>query len=196
MGRAWLSPFSINLPGIIMKKIVLAACLAVSFTMPSAYAQSAAPVDPDRAAAVKEMLVAMHYRDSMQQTMDQVMKNMPAIMLQGATAAIKNNKTLTDAQKNDALAKATREVPPAAAAMAATFSDPALMDEIAAEFVPLYARHFTAAEIRQLAAFYKTPIGMKMIAVMPQIAGESMQISQKVMLPRISAAIEKVVKPQ
>jgi hypothetical protein len=179
-----------------MKKIVLAACVALSFAMPSVYAQSVAPVDADRAAAVKEMLVAMHYRDSMQQTMDQVLKSMPAIMLQQATASINKNKNLTDAQKSDALAKATREIPQAAAAMAATFSDPALMDEIAAEFVPLYARHFTAAEIRQLAAFYKTPIGMKMISVMPQVAGEMMQISQKVMLPRITAAIEKVVKPQ
>jgi hypothetical protein len=179
-----------------MKKIVLVACLALSFAMPSAYAQSAAPVDADSAAAVKELLVAMHFRDTMQQTSDQVMKQMPAIMLQGATAAINNNKALTEAQKSEAIAKATREIPQAATAMTTMFSDPALIDEMAAEFVPLYSRHFTAAEIRQLTAFYKTPVGIKMIAAMPQIAGESVQISQKVMMPRIGAAIEKVVKPQ
>jgi hypothetical protein len=183
----------------IMKKIVLAACFALSFAIPSAYAQSAqsaAPVDPDSAAAVKELLVAMHYRDTMQQTIDQMMENMPAMILQQVTASFNHDKAMTDAQKKDAIEKATGELPKATAAIAAVFNDPALMDEIAAEFVPLYARHFTAVEIRQLAAFYKTPVGMKMVAVMPQIAGETMQISQKVMMPRMSAAMQKITKPQ
>jgi hypothetical protein len=179
-----------------MKKIVLAACLALSFALPSVHAQNAAPVDPERAAAVKELLAAMNYRDTMRLTFEQVQKNLPAIMLQGATGAINANTSLTPAQKQEALAKAAHEIPQAAAAMATTLADPALMEEMAAAFVPLYARHFTAAEIRQLAAFYKTPVGVKMIAVMPQIAGESMQISQQVMMPRISAAIEKVIKAQ
>jgi hypothetical protein len=189
-----------------MKKIAVAAGFALSFAlafvMPSAdaqsaqSAQSAAPVDPDSAAAVKELLVAMHYRDSMQQTMDQVLKNMPAMILAQVTASVNQNKTMTDAQKKDAIGKATNEIPKSTAAIAAAFNDPALMDEFAAEFVPLYARHFTAAEIRQLAAFYMTPVGMKMVTVMPQIAVETMQLSQKVMMPRIKAAMENAVKPQ
>ncbi|MBC7452621.1 MAG: DUF2059 domain-containing protein [Massilia sp.] len=179
-----------------MKKFVLAACLALSFALPSAHAQSATPVDPDSAAAVKELLIAMNYRDTMRQTFEQVQKNLPAIMLQGASAAIKNNKALTEAQKNEAMAKASREIPQAAVAMGAIFNDPALMEELVAEFVPLYARHFTAVEIRQLAAFYKTPVGTKMMALTPQISGEAMQISQRIMSPRVSAAIEKVLKAQ
>jgi hypothetical protein len=196
MGRAWPSPFFIHSPSIKMKKIVLAACLALSFAVPSSYAQSAAPVDAATAAAVQDLLDAMHYRDTMQQTVTQMQKNMPAMMMQGAAAAIRNNKSMTDAQKNDAMAKANKEIPQAVAAMDATFKDPALMDELVAEFIPLYARHFTAAEIRDMAAYYRTPVGAKMIRLMPQIAGESMQISQKVLMPRLNAAIEKVVKPK
>jgi hypothetical protein len=179
-----------------MKKIVLAACLAFAFTLPSAYAQSAAPIDPDTAAAVKELIEVMHMRDSILQTMAQMQKNMPAMMLQGATAAIKNNPKTTDAQKEEAIAKAAKEIPQMAATMNATLSDPAMWDEMLVEFVPLYARHFTAAELREMAAFYRTPVGMKVIATMPQLAGESMQISQKVMLPRLNALMEKVVKHQ
>ena len=179
-----------------MKKFVLVACLALSFAQPSAHAQSAAPVDADSAAAVKGLLIAMNYRDTMRQTFEQVQKNLPTIMLQGVSAAIKNNFALNEAQKSEAMAKASREIPQAAVAMSAIFNDPALMEELVAEFVPLYARHFTVVEIRQLAAFYKTPVGTKMMALTPQISGEAMQISQKIMLPRVSAAIEKVLQAQ
>jgi hypothetical protein len=178
-----------------MKRIVLVACLALSFALPSSFAQSAAPVDPDSAAAVKELLVAMNYRESMRQTIAQVQSNLPSMMLQATENIIKNNQAMTQAQKQAALEKAKLDIPLAVGSLNSAFSDPALMDEIAAEMVPLYARHFSAAEIRQLAAFYRTPVGAKMVAAMPQIAGESLQISQKVILPRISAAVQKVVKP-
>jgi hypothetical protein len=178
-----------------MKKIVLFACLALSFALPSSFAQSAAAPDPDSAAAVKDLLVAMNYRESMRQTIAQVQSNLPSMMLQTTENVIRSNQTMTEAQKQEALEKAKRDIPLAVGSVKSAFSDPALMDEIAAEMVPLYARHFSAAEIRQLAAFYRTPVGAKMVAVMPQIAGESMQISQKVLLPRIHAAVQKVVKP-
>jgi hypothetical protein len=177
-----------------MKKIVLVACLAVSFAAPSAWAQSAPAVSAETTAAVKDLLDAMHYRDTMRQTIGQMQKNMPAIMLQGTAASINNNKTMTDAQKTEAMAKANRDIPKATAAVDAIFNDPGLMDDLVAEFIPLYARHFSTAELRQMAAFYRTPTGSKMIKLMPQIAGESMQVSQKVMGPRLNAAIEKVVK--
>jgi Skp family chaperone for outer membrane proteins len=182
----------------IMKKIALAACFALAFALPSAYAQSAdsaAPVDPDSAAAVKELLVAMHYRDSMQLMVAQMQKSLPAMHLQSATASINANKTLTEEQKTQAIAKAGREAEQSAAMLGATF-DEAMMDDLATEMVPLYARNFTAAELRQMAAFYKTPVGAKMMQVMPQLMGEMIQISQRVMMPRFKTAMEKATKPQ
>jgi hypothetical protein len=37
---------------------------------------------------------------------------------------------------------------------------------------PVYARHFTAAELDELTAFYRTPIGAKALREMPQVTGE------------------------
>jgi hypothetical protein len=45
--------------------------------------------------------------------------------------------------------------------------------------VPLYHRHFSHEEIRQLLAFYRTDIGRKAIAVMPLLVQESMQLGQQ-----------------
>lgn len=189
-----------------MKKIALALCTAFAFALPSAQAQTpasapapatapaAAAVDPAAAAAVKELLASMKYREMMQASFAQLQKNMPQIMQQGATAAINGNASLTPEQKKQAIEKAAREIPAAAAAFGNTFNDPKLMDELVAEIIPLYARHFTAAEIGQIAAFYKTPVGQKMLATMPAVMNESMQIGQRVMMPRIGAAIEKISK--
>jgi hypothetical protein len=38
--------------------------------------------------------------------------------------------------------------------------------------IPVYARHFTAEEMRAISAFYRTPAGMKAMAVMPRITTE------------------------
>ena len=175
-----------------MKKILAAFCSALVFALPSAHAQTAAPVDPAVAAAVKELLVSMNYREVMQASFAQLDKNMPTIMLQGATEAINANAKLTPDEKKAALAKAQKEIPAAAAAFGDLLRDPKLMDELFAEMTPLYGRYFTAADIGQMSVFYKTPVGKKMLSVMPQIMNESVQISQRIMMPRVRAAIEKV----
>jgi hypothetical protein len=40
--------------------------------------------------------------------------------------------------------------------------------------VPIYAKYFTLEDIEQLLAFYKTPVGEKIISCLPQIMQESM----------------------
>jgi hypothetical protein len=47
--------------------------------------------------------------------------------------------------------------------------------EALADAAPIYARHFTAEELRQLIAFYRTPVGAKALAVMPRASLELLQ---------------------
>jgi hypothetical protein len=42
----------------------------------------------------------------------------------------------------------------------------------------VYDRHLSSEELRQLIAFYRTPVGRKVIAEMPVIVQESMQAGQ------------------
>ena len=37
---------------------------------------------------------------------------------------------------------------------------------------PIYARHFTVAELKELTAFYRTPTGAKALREVPQVMGE------------------------
>ncbi|HWM94638.1 MAG TPA: DUF2059 domain-containing protein [Thermoanaerobaculia bacterium] len=45
--------------------------------------------------------------------------------------------------------------------------------------VPIYDKHFTQEEIRELIAFYETPIGRKLTVKLPVITQESMAAGQK-----------------
>ena len=60
----------------------------------------------------------------------------------------------------------------------ATFSKAAMADAPA-----VYARHFTAQELRALLAFYKSPVGAKALQTMPAVMAE---LGQE-MAPRIQA---------
>jgi hypothetical protein len=177
-----------------MKKFAAVLCSALVFALPSAGAQTAAPANPAAVAAVKELLISMNYRELMSKSFEQLQQNMPQIMLQGVTAAVNGNAKLSADEKKAAIEDATKQIPAMAQVFGETLRDPQMMEELFAEIAPLYGRHFTVAEIKQMAAFYKTPVGKKMLAVTPQIMAESMQISQKVVMPRVSAAIEKLTQ--
>jgi hypothetical protein len=48
----------------------------------------------------------------------------------------------------------------------------ASVTEIMKEAPPIYARHFTVDELKQLIAFYRTPVGVKALRELPQVMGE------------------------
>jgi len=45
--------------------------------------------------------------------------------------------------------------------------------------VPIYAAHFTLAQLQELVRFYESPLGKRLAEVQPLIAQESMQVGQR-----------------
>lgn len=70
-----------------------------------------------------------------------------------------------------------------------------LLDQI----IPIYDKYFTHDEIKQLLAFYESPIGKKTVEVLPKITTESMAVGQKwgeALAPEIQTRIFKVLKEE
>lgn len=155
-------------------------------------AAPAAPVDPAAAKAVRELFVLMKYQTVMGNAMKQMAQNLPVMMRNSLEAQINNNPDLSREDKQVAIVKAEAKLPAVAAAMQSFFNDPKLIEEIIDETVPLYARAFSVAEIGQLADFYRSPIGAKMLAVTPQLMGEGMQIGQRVVARRIGPLMQQL----
>ncbi|WP_199100685.1 DUF2059 domain-containing protein [Dyella sp. ASV21] len=52
-------------------------------------------------------------------------------------------------------------------------------DELIHRMIPIYQHHLSAEDIQGLIAFYRSPLGQKMITVMPQTMAEGMQVGRQ-----------------
>ncbi|MFQ6370892.1 DUF2059 domain-containing protein [Shewanella sp. YIC-542] len=62
-------------------------------------------------------------------------------------------------------------------------------DKMKQPLIEIYVKHYTDKEIADMAAFYASDSGRSMVAKMPQVMQESMQVSQSLMgslLPRMT----------
>lgn len=66
-----------------------------------------------------------------------------------------------------------------------------LIDE---DMVGIYDKHFTHEEIKELSAFYATPLGKKLLVKTPIISGETMQIMMKNHLPAFQTKVGEKLK--
>jgi hypothetical protein len=177
-----------------MKKFLASIATVAALAVAPAFAQTAPALDPATVAATKQMLDAMKVRELTAASFKQVVQVMPSQMRTMAAGAINNDPKLGPDQKKAALAKFEKSLPKLTAALDKMFSDPALVDEMIAEMVPLYARTYTLAEIEQLNSFYQSPLGQKMLANMPKLMAESMEISNRLMAPRIQKFMSETAR--
>jgi hypothetical protein len=134
------------------------ACLALGLLAAGAAgAQSQAP-SPEAMTAARELIVTMR-------TADNLKTIMPAIMSSLKPAIVQNRPQVE--RDYDAL------VPLLLQGMDARLNE--MIDQVAA----LYARTFTAEELREVVAFYRGPTGQKFVQRLPLVTQESMLIGQR-----------------
>lgn len=167
-----------------MKKFVLTLAAAACIAMP-AFAQTQPALDPAAVAATRDLLAATNMRATLVATMQQMEQSMPAQIRASAAQAITARPGMSPEQKKQALAKLDADLPALMSRMHGVLSDASLYDEMVNEMIPLYASVYTVDELRQLTAFYQSPLGRKMLASAPALAAKGMEIGQRVMLPRV-----------
>ena len=182
-----------------MKHILLSLTVAAmcAGAPPLAAAQTgavASAANPQADAAVKELLDAMDVRKMMTASFTEMEKALPEMMRAQMTAVINADPSADAAKKTASLAKMEQILPGASQAISRLFRDPALIDEMMAEIAPLYVKNYTAAELKELTAFYRTPLGRKMLALSPRLGAESMAIGQRVVAPRLNGLMQDVMQ--
>ena len=173
-----------------MKKLALTILTALAFAAPSAHAQTRA-IDPKTEAAVKDMLVAMNYRQTVIEMNQQMGEQLPQLILSSVTESINNAPNMTAEKREKALAEINAKLPEIVKAIREVMDDPKMIDELINAMPALYARHFTTAEIIELGKFYKTPVGAKTLKVLPQLTAESMQLGQQLVTPRVQEVLKR-----
>ena len=179
-----------------MKKMIATVLATLAFAAAPACAQAprAAPLDPATVAAARELFESMKYREMMTSMMTQMSRNAVSSMRPALEAAINGDNKLDAAAKQQALEKFERKMPEIDKLMGEFMSDPTLVDEMLEQSIPLYARTYTVDEIHQIAAFYRSPVGAKMLSTMPRVTAELMQNTQGMMAKRMGPMMQRMMK--
>jgi hypothetical protein len=116
------------------------------------------PPSPDTVAAARELVTTSRAADQLKTLLPLIMQQLKPAIVQG---------------RADVARDFDAAMPQLIEAMSAR------SDSFAEAIAVIYARHFSADELRQVTAFYRSPIGQRFLEKMPTIAQESMTMGQK-----------------
>jgi len=134
-----------------LRTMFVAACAALTLAAPAAAQQPRATVDPATTAAIRRLLDLTGAAKLAVQSMEAVMPAQRAA-----------NPQIPAAFWDAFLAHARRDMPQ-------------LVDSL----IPVYAAHYTRAELEELVRFYESPLGKRVAVVQPLITQESIAAGQR-----------------
>ena len=137
-----------------------------------------------RSALAEELLVAMDMPGSIEKSFAMMKQMLPAQME-------KMNQAAGSAKTSANLSEQTTK-------MMDMMAEALSWDKIKADYVALYAETFTAAELKDLIAFYKSPAGQAFTKKQPELTRRSVEMSQKLMMqimPKIQAMTKEMATP-
>ena len=160
------------------KQWMLLAAFVPTFAMaqalqsqaPAAAASAAAPVDPAKQAAIKELLEAIDAQKLVgaigNSAQMQAKQYVPEIL----SEALSENKTLTDKQKQAAVPTLQKNaVQKLVDSAGQVFTTDAFRNDAMQAQYDAYAKYYSTDEIKDLTKFYKSPTGRKFIQVQDQV---------------------------
>ncbi len=171
---------------------LLASESALAQASAAASAAAAAPVSAEAEKAARELLASMKFREMSTNSVRQMLQGLPMALMQSTGMQVGKNAKLNDEQKKAAMGKAEKDAAAAASKISdSVVNDNKLWNELEKETAQVFARHFQVDEMRQLATFYKSPIGIKALQTVPSAMGEASMVAQKALMPKINQQIEK-----
>jgi hypothetical protein len=139
------------------RRLTLTAALAVCLLFAALPARAQAP-SLEAMAAAHDLIVTMRAADYFKAIMPAIMQNMKPAIVQNRPEVERDYDAV---------------MPLLLEGMNARVNE--IIDQIAA----IYARNFTAEELREVTAFYRGPTGQKFVQKLPAITQESMVVGQR-----------------
>lgn len=157
---------------------------------PAAGVQAAAGnSDAKQREAIKELLNLLNFKDVMVASSRNMRDAFPGFVEQ----AVMNDKSLSQEQKNKALEALAEQLPKLQKSFEDTMADPKVIQGMEDLVYRVYMKHYTTEDINALIAFYKSPVGVKSIRLMPVVVTETMQGTMEIMMPAAQQQVEKML---
>ena len=143
-----------------MRQAIVAAFAAVFFTISPLQAQTQPTLPPpaENLAAARELVQVMRATDQFKALLPTIMQALKPAFVQGRPEMEKDFDAILPAI-NDVAARR--------------------VNELAEALAVIYASNFSVAEIHDIAAFYRSPTGQKLLVQQPVIAHESVVAGQR-----------------
>jgi len=159
-----------------MKNLKL-LCVVLLFSSWTLAQQTPATAERPTREEVVVLLDTMHVR----QTMAQMLDGMKAQMKKSAETGFKYK-----------LPNATPEqLAKVSSLFEDSFSDISV-DELVDVIVPIYQQHVSKSDVEQIVAFYRSPVGQRLLAEQPAMMQESMAKSSELMQTKLPAIMKRM----
>jgi hypothetical protein len=150
-------------------------------------------ISPEKQAAIKEIVRLMDSNNQIEQLLQVFSAQMDSTREQTVRAILDERIDISPAEKRQLEASLLESSKAASKKLqerlSAKIDYRAIMDEM---MIVVYDKFFTLEEIKDLLVFYNSPTGQKMIKIMPELAAESMQVTQNKLLPKMINALKEI----
>jgi len=175
----------------MLKKIALTLTIAIFACAAQVFAQTEIPAE--KRAAIRELITLVNADNKTEDMMNMFLAQMDSMRDAIIKTVLDERADLTPAERRafeetliaDQKAASKRILEKLLAKL--NFNE--MLDEIAAI---VYDKHYTLEEIRELTAFYKTPLGQKMLKTMTPLANDSMQLTSERMIAKIPGILKEI----
>jgi hypothetical protein len=163
---------------------------------PTAPAPAPVPVSPEMRNAVRDLFDAMNTRDGLTKAFGQFAQSLPQRIYEAVIQTLETNQTLTAEQKQGIVANIRPQFENAVKEAQGVVTDPKMVQDTMDKMIPIYARQFTLQEIKELTAFYRSPVGAKAQTVLPAANAEAFAQENTYFGPRVSGIVDRLMKQQ
>lgn len=178
-----------------MKKyLILNTFLAIIFLSSIAFSQQETEVSADKKAVIAEIIIVTKADVQSKEIIEKMLAQMETMYPVIIESLIAKQEGMSEAEKS----KIKAELIEKNATFNKKFTQKFVgainfQDYINEVFYPLYDKFFTVEELKQLLAFYKSPIGQKFNSISPEFSAESIKMAQNYLLPRIDGIMKELM---
>jgi uncharacterized protein len=153
------------------------------------------PIAASKRALIDKLLAVTQQEKLFQQSLSlafsQLQTDLPALMDQSATTGAAAKPDASPSPARQAVqSMLDRVMPKFVREVQQSISFKELADQV---YYPMYDRHFSEPELKDILAFYDSPTGKRTIQVMPQLVQESMQKTNQIMLPKLMGIMQRLM---
>ncbi len=176
------------------KNLILNVFLLLVFLTTNVFSQQTTEISAEKRAVISELLTTMKADVQTKEIVQTMFTQMESMYPSIVDSMLEKQTDLTAIQKQqvkEAIVEKNRD-------FSSRFNEKFIkminfQDYMNQVFYPIYDKFYTTDELKDLLAFYKTPTGQKFVTTMPQLAGESIRLTQEYLLPRIDGLMKELM---